>query len=67
MTDPRRALMVGDNLTTDIGGAAALGLDTAWYLPKSHTDNDHNVVPTWEITRLKELIPLVLDSSQDSV
>ena len=67
VTDPRRALMVGDNLTTDIGGAAALGLDTAWYLPKSHTDNDHNVVPTWEITRLEELIPLVLDSPQDSV
>lgn len=67
VTDPSRALMVGDNLTTDIGGAAALGLDTAWYRPKSHTDNDHNVVPTWEITRLEELIPLTLNNPQDSV
>lgn len=61
ITDPRRALMVGDNLTTDIGGAAALGLDTAWYRPAVPSQSPGTVTPTWTITRLEELIPLVLE------
>lgn len=60
ITNPRRALMVGDNLTTDIGGAAALGLDTAWYHPAAPSQSHQTVAPTWTITRLEELIPLVL-------
>lgn len=62
VTNPRRALMVGDNLTTDIGGAAALGLDTAWYNPRRlpHTGT---ICPTWEIARLAELPPLALGFS----
>ena len=62
VTNPHRALMVGDNLTTDIGGAAALGLDTAWYNPRRlpHTGT---IRPTWEIARLAELPSLVLDLS----
>lgn len=60
ITDLSRALMVGDNLTSDIGGAAAMGLDTAWYNPR-HLPNPGPVTPTWEIARLEELLPLVLD------
>lgn len=62
--DPRRALMVGDNLITDIGGAAALGLDTAWYRPKALSHSNSSVVPTWEIDRLEALIPLVLNGTR---
>lgn len=60
VADPSRALMVGDNLTSDIGGAAAMGLDTAWYNPR-RLPNPGPVAPTWELTRLEELPPLVLD------
>lgn len=60
ITHLSRALMVGDNLTSDIGGAAAMGLDTAWYNPR-HLPNPGPVTPTWEIARLEELLPLVLD------
>ena len=65
VTDPSRALMVGDNLITDIGGAAALGLDTAWYNPRAQKNKNQTPVPTWEITRLEELIPLVLKRPRD--
>lgn len=64
VTDPRRALMVGDNLTTDIGGAAAMGLDTAWYRPAAPSHSPQTVAPTWEIGRLEELIPLVLEANE---
>jgi FMN phosphatase YigB (HAD superfamily) len=33
VTDPSRALMIGDNAHADIGGAAACGIDTCWYNP----------------------------------
>ena len=58
ITRPRRALMAGDNLISDIGGAAAMGLDTAWYNPRRLPPGEP--APTWEITRLEELVPLVL-------
>lgn len=59
VSDPRRALMVGDNLITDIGGAAAMGLDTAWYNPR-RLPLTGRTVPTWQLDRLEELLPLVL-------
>ena len=59
IADPGRALMVGDNLTSDIGGAAALGLDTAWYNPRRLPRSGPS--PTREIHALEELLPLVLD------
>ena len=64
ITDSRRALMVGDNLTTDIGGAAAMGRDTAWYHPTAPSSSHPNPAPTWEISRLEELIPLVLEAPE---
>lgn len=60
VADLSRALMVGDNLTSDIGGGAAMGLDTAWYNPR-RLPNPGPAAPTWELTRLEELPSLVLD------
>ena len=61
ISHPSRALMVGDNLISDIGGAAAMGLDTAWYNPRRLPSA--TPAPTWEITALEELLPLVLGSA----
>lgn len=59
ITDPARVLVVGDNLSTDIGGGAAMGTDTAWYNPAGRPRTGE-IVPTWQVTRLEELLPLVL-------
>ncbi len=61
VTDLSRALMVGDNLISDMGGAAALGLDTAWFNPR-RLPNPGPVRPTWELATLEQLPPLVLGS-----
>ena len=58
LTDLRGVLVVGDNLTADIGGGAAVGLDTAWYNP-AHLPAGP-VRPTWEVDRLEQLLPLIL-------
>lgn len=53
-----KTLMVGDNLITDIGGAAAVGLDTCWFsdmpLPAESA-----VVPTYHIHTLSELLNII--------
>ena len=49
-----------ENMMAVAAGAAAMGLDTAWYNPP-HLPNPGPVTPTWEIARLEELLPLVLD------
>ncbi len=49
---PRRTIMIGDNPSTDIGGAQAYGLDTIYF-------NPHNkpiaVCPTHTVSRLSEI------------
>lgn len=54
VSDRSRALVVGDSLVNDIGGAAALGIDTCW-LNSSGRENREGVVPTYEIGSLREL------------
>ena len=56
-------LMVGDSLTSDIQGGANAGLDTCWLNPR-HVENQGKVIPTYEITRLEELYPLVMESDE---
>ena len=56
-------LMVGDGLSSDIQGGANAGLDTCWYNP-NHAENPGKVVPTYEITDLKELYPLVMEQEE---
>ncbi|MBY7142801.1 HAD family hydrolase [Virgibacillus sp. NKC19-3] len=51
------ALMVGDNLMTDILGASRAGIDSVWVNRKQKVANE--VIPTYEITELEELVPLV--------
>ncbi|MBT2700329.1 HAD family hydrolase [Bacillus sp. ISL-40] len=50
-------LMVGDNLMTDILGANRAGIKTVWI--NRHDKARNEVIPTYEITHLEELFPLL--------
>ena len=56
-------LMVGDSLSSDVQGGVNAGLDTCWYNP-NHAENPGKVVPTYEISSLEELSPLVMAPEQ---
>lgn len=51
------ALMVGDNIMTDILGASRADIDSVWV--NRHEIEHGDIVPTYEISRLEEL-PLLL-------
>ena len=48
-----RALMVGDSLQADIGGAKAMGMATCWVNPKGEPTTE--IVPDYQIKALSEL------------
>jgi 2-haloacid dehalogenase len=52
-------LMVGDSLTSDITGGVQYGVATCWYNPQGRENPEGGPVPTHEIRRLEELLPLV--------
>ena len=56
-------LMVGDSLSSDIQGGSNAGLDTCWYNP-NHAENPGKVIPTYEISSLEELYPLVMEQEE---
>ncbi len=56
-------LVVGDSLTSDILGGVNAGLDTCWYNP-NHAENPGKVCPTYEISNLEELYPLVMEPEE---
>ena len=63
-TAPEETLHVGDNLSADVSGAAALGIRTAWVTrrvadPRSRLDAHEGPAPDHEIEDLEELRELV--------
>lgn len=57
--DPRRTVMVGDGLASDIRGGNAAGIDTIWYNPKG-LPVQPDVVPTYMATSLADVRRLIL-------
>ena len=57
--EKEEAIMVGDNLMTDILGANRVGMKSVWINREGHVQNE--VVPDFEITDLRELLT-ILDS-----
>lgn len=54
LTHKESAIIVGDNLTSDIKGGNDFGIDTCWFNPnKRH--NKSGIVPIFEISDLREL------------
>lgn len=58
ITDPARALIVGDSLTSDIQGGLNSGMDTCWYNPHNKV-NQTPVQPKFEIKQLSEVLNLL--------
>ena len=53
-------LIIGDSLSSDISGGINYGIDTCWYNPKRNK-SDNNIIPTYEIQELKELLKIILN------
>jgi putative hydrolase of the HAD superfamily len=55
--DKEHAIMVGDNLMTDILGASRIGMKSVWINRENKKRNE--VIPTFEIKHLEELYPIL--------
>ncbi|GHH99299.1 HAD family hydrolase [Neobacillus kokaensis] len=55
--DKDEAIMVGDNLMTDILGANRAGIKSVWI--NRHEKERNEVIPTYEIKQLSELFPIL--------
>lgn len=58
VTDKKKVLMIGDNLSSDIKGGVDFGMPTCWYNPQA-LSGDPDIRPDHEIRRLEELLPIV--------
>ena len=56
--DPQKAIMVGDNLTSDIQGGINAGILTCWVNPQ-HRPNTTDIQPHYEIEALPQLEALL--------
>lgn len=61
-TDKSTAIIIGDNLNSDIGGGINFGIDTCWCNFRGKT-NDTPHKPDFTITSLLELPPLLMNES----
>ncbi|MDA3813047.1 MAG: YjjG family noncanonical pyrimidine nucleotidase [Candidatus Cloacimonetes bacterium] len=52
------AIIIGDNLTSDIKGGNDFGIDTCWYNPNKYNNNS-GISPKFEINDLSELKRIV--------
>ncbi len=48
------AIIIGDNLSSDIKGGNDFGIDTCWFNPEKRI-NESSIIPTFEISDLVEL------------
>jgi len=53
-----KILIIGDSLTADIAGGNRAGIDSCWFNEKK-TKNNTKLKPTYEISRLSELMRLI--------
>lgn len=56
--NPEDAIMVGDNLMTDILGASKVGIPSVW-INRDNNEPHEEVKPTYTIKSLEELFPLL--------
>jgi len=56
--NPEACVMIGNSLTSDVGGAQSAGMRAVWVNRWGKT-RDNSIVPDWEISSLDELIPVL--------
>ncbi|WP_172370889.1 HAD family hydrolase [Sporosarcina jiandibaonis] len=56
--NPSEALMIGDNLMTDILGASYVGIPSVW-INRDNNEPHKEIKPTYEIKNLEELFPIL--------
>lgn len=56
--DLKQTLIIGDSLTSDIQGGINAKIDTVWFNPRL-LPNRSSITPTYQISDLRQLIPLV--------
>lgn len=54
-----QALVIGDSLTSDIKGGISYGIDTCWFNPAKSKNTLSPQKPTYEISRLDELLSIL--------
>lgn len=57
--DPKRCVLVGDSLTSDIQGGINAGIDTVWYNP-GRKPRDPARLPTYEAHSMDEILAILL-------
>ena len=62
-TDQRRALMLGDSLTSDIAAAENAGIDACWFNPKRARQATKGLPIAYEIASLDE-VDAILDGTE---
>ena len=65
VTDVRRALMLGDSLSSDIAAAANAGVDACWYNPKG-AENKKGLPVRYEIRDLDEVDAILLGEEENA-
>ena len=58
--DPRKALVIGDSLSSDIRGGINAGLDTCWYNPHGLAAPPHMKI-TYTVQSLASIAPILLN------
>ncbi|KRM71568.1 YjjG family noncanonical pyrimidine nucleotidase [Lacticaseibacillus brantae] len=56
--DPKRALIIGDSLTSDIQGGRNAQIDSVWFNPH-FIPNRSQIFPTYQLNHLTDLLPLL--------
>ncbi len=59
ISDPSRAVVIGDNLFSDIQGGINAGLDTIWYHPQGD-DTTSGILPTHTVSSYQALLEYLL-------
>ena len=57
--EPARALHIGDNMHTDVAGAAAVGMSTGWVRGGIDSPVNTSYDPDYTIDSMVELLPAV--------
>lgn len=60
LSDRRKAVIVGDSLTSDIRGGLNAGIDSIWYNP-NRKPRDPECLPTYEARTMDEILKILLD------